>query len=105
MDLQSLSKSLDAIQSNFICTVCHLTYHKSWYIKSNKTCLFCNHFLQVNSARATIYRYAEWWYIKSGEEDQAAFYKKYVQNANRWCDRFQIPVTKESRELERELES
>ena len=103
--LQSLSKSLDTIQTNFICIVCNLTYHKSWYNIKQKKCFFCTHFVPVRDTRLQLFRYAEWYFIKSGLDHPSEFYKEYVQNANRWCERFQIPPTKDANDLEKELQA
>ena len=100
MEFSVIAKELNAIQSNYICKVCNLTYPKKW---TKHVCLFCTHFLPVRDTRYIILKECEWHFIKSGEDDHVQFYKEYMEYATKWCDRFHIPSKKEDKDLEKEL--
>ena len=102
MSFAQFKKELFAIQSNFICSTCNLTYHKDWYNKPKNMCFFCTHFNPKRDTRLTILKFAEWYCIKSSY-DPIDFYKEYAAYASIWCTRFNIDYTKDSKEMEREL--
>lgn len=54
----------------------------------------------------TILRDMEWCYIKSGWEDHVAYYREFNKYLHLWCNRYQIPQTREEYEyIQEKLES
>ena len=85
MDLSSLKNIIDRLKDTR-CKVCKIDYDEKW---CNQTCLFCKHFNPCRDTYLTIIKEMYWLYIKSGE-DYKEFCNGYIDNLNKWCNKFKI---------------
>ena len=99
--LNSMTKSLNAIQTDIICRICNESYPKKWC--KGPLCFYCKNFLPHRDTRYSILKDIEWYFIKSGEDNRYTFYNEYINYLNKWCTHFQISYLKEEMSLEIEL--
>jgi len=81
-DLSYLIKITRGIQNS--CNICKLDY-----TNCEDVCIFCKNFNPCRDNHITIIKEMYWLYIKSGE-DYKVFCTNYIENMQRWCNKFKI---------------
>ena len=88
-DLSKFSNIIKLLQDTQ-CTICRIEYDKKW---CNEICFFCTHFNPCRDTYDTFVKDLYWNYIKSGE-DKKEYYTSYLENLQKWCNKFNIIKTK-----------
>lgn len=80
--MYNLSKLLEVTKSiqNY-CEICKL--------ECKLECIFCKNFNPCRDTYTTMIKEMYWLYIKSGE-DYKEFCTNYIENMQRWCNKFKI---------------
>ena len=95
-DLSKFTNILKLIQ-NTKCTICRIEYDDKW---CNETCFFCTHFNPWRDTYSKISNEMYWYYIKSGDHEKKEYYTAYLENLNKWCNKFNIIRTNQDRRNE-----
>jgi hypothetical protein len=102
-NFSSLLKLTKAIQDKFKCKNCKQEYDKKWCKSDDTLCFYCHNFLPMRDTYLSILKNIEWYFIKSGEDDQKEYYTAFIENLKKWSNRFHVFPTKYDLQLEREL--
>lgn len=92
-DFSKMMRLTKSIQTHLICQNCKQTYLKKWC--KDEICLFCTHYLPMRDTYFSILRDIDWQFLKSGESDREVFYNDFLDNLEKWSQRFHVLPTKQ----------
>lgn len=99
-ELFQVTKSLQDI---FKCKNCKEEYGKKWCKEDNELCFFCINFLPMRDTYSSILKNIDWYYLKSGEISRPEYYNAFLDNLQKWSNRFHVLPTKQDKKDEDEL--
>jgi hypothetical protein len=104
-DMSKLFKSITAIQEDFTCINCKQVYKKKWCKDDKNPCYFCTLYLPMRDDYTSILRDIDWQYLKSGEISRREFYNEFLDNLEKWSQKFHVFPTKQDLKIVEELRS
>lgn len=92
------------IKKYISCTNCKQEYKTTrWWFTNSKLCLFCTHYLPMRDTKLNILQQINHHYYMSGEYTITNYYKEYLDNVNKWCEKWHIQTTRQELALEKML--
>ncbi len=92
-----------ALQEVFKCKNCNQEYSKKWCKDDGASCFYCTNFLPMRDTYASILKNIDWYYLKSGEISRPEYYNSFLDNLQKWSQRFYVLPTKQDKRDEEEL--
>jgi len=100
-DFSKMMRMTQSMQTVINCSNCKQMYEKKWC--KDDMCLFCRDYLPMRDTYFSILRDIDWQFMRSGESSRPVFYNAFLDNLDKWSQRFHVMPTKQDLKEAEEL--